>query len=641
MPKVGVAVLKEPGPVRQRVKDRVGAKHRPDRLVARTQALGDAQNIRRDPVCIAGKELAGPSHPAHHFVENEQHAITVADLADAPEIPLDRWNRPKRCPDNRLRHKGHDRFRPETLDRVFQILRRPLAISLDGFIVPLLGIGIAGCDVLHVDQDWPEGRPPPFVAPGSQRAQRIAMIALTPGDDMTPFRGACLDKVLPRQLERCFDRLGPAGDKVDPIKPPRRLGDQQICQFLGRGAGEKPRMCKSQIGHLFLDRLNDLGITVPQTRDRRPARPVQIALAGFVDQIDARRRKRHGRGATGCFAGKRGSFYETDRGWTHGHFTPELQALSNATENNVCYSKGNLTESSWTRPKDPASLPRSSTRSRTCPPASGRRPSILSTTRTISGSIPFAVTAEKAKVSTYTLVKLSKALGFSGFEALRAPFRNALLAAPGAVGHPGFSGTDPDGGPLANAFANAANNAVAIVTRTLEQQDRAQLEEIVELMLNARCVFLTAVRSTYAIAYYLHYVGRMALPALQLIPRHRNSAIDDLTDAREGDVLVAITVTPYSRETIAACEFARKKGVKLVMVSDSEVVSPHLDPDHTLAASVMSTHHFGSMAGMMVLVELLIALLMERGGTAARERIRSYEQVRADTNAYWGKQEKH
>ncbi len=58
----------------------------------------------------------------------------------------------------------------------------------------------------------------------------------------------------------------------------------------------------------------------------------------------------------------------------------------------------------------------------------------------------------------------------------------------------------------------------------------------------ARCDHMSTIR----VAYYLHYVGRMALPTLQLIPRHRNSAIDDLNDAKEGDVLIAITVTPYS-----------------------------------------------------------------------------------------------
>ncbi len=82
------------------------------------------------------------------------------------------------------------------------------------------------------------------------------------------------------------------------------------------------------------------------------------------------------------------------------------------------------------------------------------------------------------------------------------------------------------------------------------------------MLLDAHNVYLTAVRASYAMAYYFHYVGgRMALPSLQLIPRHMNSAIDELNYAGPGDVMIAISFTPpYSRETIEACKFARNRG---------------------------------------------------------------------------------
>ncbi|MEL0086055.1 MAG: SIS domain-containing protein, partial [Paracoccaceae bacterium] len=142
-------------------------------------------------------------------------------------------------------------------------------------------------------------------------------------------------------------------------------------------------------------------------------------------------------------------------------------------------------------------------------------------------------------------------------------------------------------------------------------------------------------RASYALAYYLQYVGRMALPSMQLIPRHQNSAIDDLNDAGEGDVMIAITFTPYSRETIDACKFAVKRGVKLILISDSDVVSSEFQADNTLVASVLSTHHFACYSGGMALIENLLALLVQQAGTSARDRIKSYEDLRMENNAYW------
>jgi len=250
-------------------------------------------------------------------------------------------------------------------------------------------------------------------------------------------------------------------------------------------------------------------------------------------------------------------------------------------------------------------------------------------------------TARKAHVSTYTLVNMAKTVGFDSFEAFRQPYRHALVSTTNAPSNPEWLDDLRNQSDFGPTYVDAAKNALSIVAHSLERQQLEELEQVADMLVSAKTVYLTAVRSSYAVAYYLHYVGRMALPTLQLIPRHRNSAIDDLNDAGTGDVLIAITVTPYSRETIEACAFAKKKGVKLLLITDSEVVSPELAPEHTLVASVLSTHNFGCFSGMMAVVELLMAFLMKRGGKTARDRIKSYEKLRIENNAYWVAQKKH
>ena len=101
--------------------------------------------------------------------------------------------------------------------------------------------------------------------------------------------------------------------------------------------------------------------------------------------------------------------------------------------------------------------------------------------------------------------------------------------------------------------ADASLNTMAIVERSLERQTPEQMARVAQMLLEAGNVYLTAVRASYAMAYYFHYVGRMALPSLQLIPRHMNSAIDELNYASDRDVMIAVSFTPYSRETVEAC----------------------------------------------------------------------------------------
>jgi len=257
------------------------------------------------------------------------------------------------------------------------------------------------------------------------------------------------------------------------------------------------------------------------------------------------------------------------------------------------------------------------------------------------GLDPIRETAQKAGVSTYTLIRLAERVGVASYDELREPFRLSLVSAAASVDQPLWIEGLRERGELGKIQADATVNSMAIVQRSLEHLDLDRMQRVIDLLLGAKGVYLTAVRASYAMAFYLHYVGRMVLPSLQLIPRHMGSAIDDLHMAGKGDVMIAITLTPCSRETIEACQFAQSKGIKLILISDTEIVSPEFRADETLIASILSTHHFGCYTGMMAVIETLLAMLMAQDGDDAQERIDSYEKLRNETNAYWVAPKKH
>jgi len=257
------------------------------------------------------------------------------------------------------------------------------------------------------------------------------------------------------------------------------------------------------------------------------------------------------------------------------------------------------------------------------------------------GLDPIRETARKAGVSTYTLVRMAQFLGLEGFEELRAPFRTALVSSSELSDDLEWLeavAAFEDTGPVQ---AEATLNTLNIVQRSLHQLSPDKLKRVVDMMFGARNVYLTGVRASYGLAYYFHYVGRMALPSLQLIPRHMNSSIDELNYADERDILVVITFTPYSMETIRACQFAQSRGLKLIIISDSDVIASELRPTEVLVVSIVSTHFFGCYAGAMAVIENILALLVKRGGADAEKRIASYEELRSDIDAYWTKQKKH
>lgn len=251
------------------------------------------------------------------------------------------------------------------------------------------------------------------------------------------------------------------------------------------------------------------------------------------------------------------------------------------------------------------------------------------------GLDPIRTTSQKVNVSTFTLVRMAKTLGFASYDDLREPFRNALVAISEVSEDPDWLKELGAKGEIGKEQAKTARNTITNVQRSLHLIDPEKMERVVNLLFSAKTVYVTAVRATYSLAYYFHYIGRMSLPSLRLIPRLINSTIDELNTAGPEDVLIAITFSPYSKETIDACRFAARKGAKIVLITDSDLVVPDLEPAEVLVASTLSTHHFACFSGGMAVLENLVALMVEKGGQEALDNIRSYEEIRDEFSAYW------
>ncbi|NOD91321.1 SIS domain-containing protein [Ruegeria sp. HKCCD4884] len=251
------------------------------------------------------------------------------------------------------------------------------------------------------------------------------------------------------------------------------------------------------------------------------------------------------------------------------------------------------------------------------------------------GLNPIRETADRIGISSNVLVRLAQRLGFDSFDAFRQPFRRALTTDSEDRLGQGWLEAPAGQDPFHLAQVKFAQNEMNVVSRSLRLMDPHLTQHAIGHMVSARRCYVTATRSSHALAYYFHYAGRMAHPGLQLVPRHMGSAIDDLVEAKDEDCLFAITVHPYSADTIQSMRFARDRSMRIVLLSDSEVIAPGVEPDVVLPVSTRTLHPFSSFSGAMAVLECLLGHLFEASGKEARDRVEQYQKAREDTGAYW------
>ncbi|MFD1791192.1 MurR/RpiR family transcriptional regulator [Ochrobactrum teleogrylli] len=216
--------------------------------------------------------------------------------------------------------------------------------------------------------------------------------------------------------------------------------------------------------------------------------------------------------------------------------------------------------------------------------------------------------ADGAGVQSSAFMRFCQLLGFSGFSEMQKLFRESY-----AGGWPDYSTrlehlreTAANSAPaLLAEFAEAGRTSLEGLLKTIEPE---ALERAVEILARAETIHLVGIRRAFPVASYLAY----ALEKMQ-VPAMLHSAVGKLENMhaiRKGDVLLAITFSPYSAETVEMAESAAARGVNVVGITDT-IVSPLSKlAQQTLLVSEVD---FGAFRSLSATLCLAIALAVAVG----------------------------
>lgn len=176
--------------------------------------------------------------------------------------------------------------------------------------------------------------------------------------------------------------------------------------------------------------------------------------------------------------------------------------------------------------------------------------------------------AEAAGVSESTVVRFATLLGYDGFP----EFQNAMaeelqsrLVSPKKAQTNQFRENRSE--LLRKVMVADAQNIVD----TLGMLNGEAFENAVQLLRDARRVWIVGIRTCAPLAQYLAYYLHMMRDEVQCVTTSNISEIyEQLSWMQKEDVMVAISFPRYSMRTLKAMDFANRKSVRLIAVTDSK-----------------------------------------------------------------------
>jgi DNA-binding MurR/RpiR family transcriptional regulator len=245
--------------------------------------------------------------------------------------------------------------------------------------------------------------------------------------------------------------------------------------------------------------------------------------------------------------------------------------------------------------------------------------------------------ARRAELAPASFTRLAHAIGFDGFEAIRTRCQEALAPQPGyAARAQALQATARRSADWLDAL-NEAQHANAASISGLNE--RAQFERAADSMLASRQVQFLGLRASHGLAFHLHYTYGLIAPNGVLAQGLGGTLADQLAQLERKDLLVAISQSPYTRQTVEAVEQARQQGAKVLALTDSRLSPIARCADQVLLFRTGSPSYFHSMVGALALAEALVAAVAVRGGRKVLARLASMQHKLDAQKAYWAKRE--
>ncbi|PJG84048.1 MurR/RpiR family transcriptional regulator [Caviibacterium pharyngocola] len=229
-----------------------------------------------------------------------------------------------------------------------------------------------------------------------------------------------------------------------------------------------------------------------------------------------------------------------------------------------------------------------------------------------------ATISERAEVPPSTLIRFANAFGFSGFNEMKQIFRENLIEETVSYTErlqvfrqlePEQSGQDRPKDIL-NIFAQANTQSLQQLSN---QTSSEQLKSAVEILNDAQNIFIIGLKRSFSVACYLDYALHH-LDCRSFVINGLGGMFDEqLNQVKSGDVIVAISFSPYAKETLEIMSATSKKDVKHIAITDSQISPLIAFSDVSFVIKEAQVSGFRSQCATMTLVQTLaIALGLEK-----------------------------
>ena len=238
--------------------------------------------------------------------------------------------------------------------------------------------------------------------------------------------------------------------------------------------------------------------------------------------------------------------------------------------------------------------------------------------------------ASRAGVSSASVVRFCQDLGYSGYVPVQAEMKNLVQENMAPMQEIRLSiAESTDGG---DALREAIKDNITCLENSYTPALREGFKRSIDMLASARTVYVLGLRTTYSVSYYLYFMLCQVRDNVVIIEPGTGDMYDHLSMSGAGDVLIAISFSRYTRQTLEITNFMRNRKLAVIAITDR-----HTAPIARQAEAVLVARNSPRTFSFVTAFTIANALVVELGRhnpETTMKRLQERENIANITGTY-------
>ncbi len=237
---------------------------------------------------------------------------------------------------------------------------------------------------------------------------------------------------------------------------------------------------------------------------------------------------------------------------------------------------------------------------------------------------------EHAGVSETTVIRLASTLSFAGFADMQKFIRGGLVQSRIDRFGKSPSSVKDEAGLLAQVAQLDSEN----IQQTLARISAADLAQAADMVLKAPMICTVGMRSSATTAFYLTAALNQLFGNVVSLSISLGDHLDRLRSMPPGTVVIGVSFLRYVRHTFEIMRYAKKIGLRTILITDSLTSPPSQFGDLVFLVSTSSVHYIPSQAAALSVVNGLLGSMALRDRKRVVASLKRFEDSLDDSDVF-------